>query len=251
MEMSPAFPPDFQLVLASQSARRHSLLRDVGIPFTVAASQAVELVSGGPASALAEGNAIAKVRGASLPPRLLPGAFVLGTDTLVCVGRRVMGKPATAEEAAGMLASLSGRTHRVVSGVALVRTADAARRGGSEEVRLASAVTDVTFSVIDKAEIEAYVAAGEWRGKAGGYAVQGLAALFVTGLLGEYSNVVGLPLNLLHRLFRELGFDLVRRGWLSGGGDRESAVPSLSGYNTRTPTAQRSGEKVTRQEEVR
>lgn len=162
-----------------------------------------------------------------------------------------MGKPATAEEAAGMLALLSGRTHRVVSGVALVRRAGAPRSGGGEEVRVASAATDVTFSVLDEAQIEAYVAGGEWRGKAGGYAVQGLAALFVSGLRGEYSNVVGLPLHLLYELFRELGFDLVRREWLSGRGSGESAGPSLSGYNTRTPTVQRFGETGIRQEEVK
>lgn len=217
MDQTTLFPPDFELVLASQSPRRHSLLQDVGVPFTVVASEVAELAEGGRAEALAEANALAKVRGASLQAVLSPGAFVLGTDTLVSVGGRVMGKPATAQEAADMLGSLSGKTHQVVSGVALLRTAYGAGPEGREKLRVASAVTGVTFSVLDSAQIEAYVAGGEWRGKAGGYAVQGLAGFFVTGLRGEYSTVVGLPLHLLYQLFRELGFDLVRREWSRGG----------------------------------
>jgi septum formation protein len=77
-----------------------------------------------------------------------------------------------------------------------------------------SAVTEVTFASLSQAEIEAYVASDEWRGKAGAYAIQGLAALFSTGITGEYSNVVGLPLHLLAGMFRKLGFDLVRRTWV-------------------------------------
>ncbi len=210
----PEFPADFQLVLASRSPRRHSLLRDVGIPFVTAYSEAVESVGGCQGRALAEANALAKVRGAILPTDTRPGAFILGTDTVVSVGRNVMGKPASAAEAAGMLAALSGRTHEVTSGVALVRTKGARVGSGREDMRVASAVTQVTFARLDTAQIEAYVAGGEWHDKAGGYAVQGLAALFVRKVRGEYSNVVGLPLRLLSSLFRELGFDVVRRKWL-------------------------------------
>ncbi len=79
---------------------------------------------------------------------------------------------------------------------------------------MASAVTDVTFLPLEQAEIDAYVASGEWKGKAGAYAIQGLAGLFVSEVRGEYSNVVGLPLCLLARMFREVGFDLVRRAWV-------------------------------------
>jgi septum formation protein len=81
-------------------------------------------------------------------------------------------------------------------------------------------MTQVAFARLSKEQIEAYVESGEWRGKAGGYAVQGVAALFVRGLKGEYSNVVGLPLHLLYGLFSELGFDLVRRTWTRGAGAR-------------------------------
>lgn len=214
MNHRPGFPADFRLILASQSPRRHSLLRDVGIPFTVVLSEAEEVARGGPAAELAEANALAKVWGARLPSGLGSGAFVLGTDTLVTIDQAVMGKPVSAAQAALMLGALSGRTHQVVSGVALRRMEGTGPRAMPEKVRVASTVTDVTFLVLDQAQIEAYVASGEWRGKAGGYAVQGLAGLFVSNVDGEYSNVVGLPLCLLTRLFRELGFDLVQEKWL-------------------------------------
>jgi septum formation protein len=217
MDETPTFPHDFQLVVVSQSPRRHSLLRDLGIPFTVATSAARELLSGAPVTVLAETNALAKIQRARLSDSVKRGAFVLGTDTLVSVGRRIMGKPSSAQEAAEMLATLSARTHRVVSGVAVGRTGGARAGVGLEQVRVASAVTMVTFAALDRSQIAAYVAAGEWADKAGAYALQGLAALFVTRLQGEYSNVVGLPLSLLYGLMRESGFDLLGRKWLQGG----------------------------------
>jgi len=228
-----AFPSSFTLILASQSPRRHSLLRDLGIPFEVVPSDAEELIVGSAAPSLAEKNALAKVKGALLPPGLPEGAFVLGTDTLVAVAGRVMGKAQSIDEAREMLNALAGRTHEVVSGVALGRTAqvDAGRRATSRGrrivlggVRVAHAVTEVTFSSLDAADIDAYLAGGEWRGKAGAYAIQGTAGLWVSGIRGEYSNVVGLPLYLLTRLFREWGFDLVRREWLPEVGEQEIAT---------------------------
>jgi septum formation protein len=216
----PPFPDDFHLFLASQSPRRHSLLRDVGIPFTVVPSVAEEALEGGPASALAESNALAKVRGAVLPVGVTAGAFVLATDTLVTLDGRVMGKPASVREARHMLASLSGQRHQVVSGIALARTEwppGAPADGGTptvEETRVASAVTDVTLLPLRQADIDAYIASAEWRDKAGAYAIQGLAGLYVSEIQGEYSNVVGLPLCLLARTLREAGFDLLRRVWL-------------------------------------
>jgi septum formation protein len=207
------FPADFQLILASRSPRRHSLLRDVGIPFVVAPSTAEEVLSGAPAAALAERNARAKVQAAVLPDGARPGAFVLGTDTVVVAGEWVMGKPSSTAEAASMLGMLAGRTHQVVSGVALARVGDGGR-AQMEDARVAHAVTGVTFSALDEARIAAYLASGEWRGKAGAYAIQGLAGLWVERIEGEYSNVVGLPLCLLAELFFDHGFDVVRREWL-------------------------------------
>jgi septum formation protein len=228
------FPADFQLILASQSPRRHSLLRDIGVPFTVVPSRAEEVLTGGDAAALAARNAAGKVDGAVLPAGVGAGVFVLGTDTLVSVGGRVMGKPSSAEEAAGMLAALSGRVHQVVSGVALARTSSkgsnndrTACRAELEQTRLAVATTEVVFRPLSEGEAEAYVASGEWKGKAGGYAIQGIAALFTSEVRGEYSNVVGLPLCLLGQLFREWGFDLVQRRWLQQPAKRHSSLSPL------------------------
>lgn len=220
MEPGRQFPPDFRLILASQSPRRHSLLSEVGVPFTVAPSRAEELLAGDDARKLVQTNARAKVTGAVLPPDVSSGTFVLGSDTLVTVDGLVMGKPFSAGEAAGMLTRLSGRVHQVVSGVALARTSGGLVESGTgacvraADTRLAVATTDVVFRPLSGGEVEAYVESGEWKGKAGGYAIQGMAAFFSSEVLGEYSNVVGLPLCLLGQLFREWGFDLVQRQWL-------------------------------------
>jgi septum formation protein len=236
VDLRPSFPADFRLFLASQSPRRHSLLRDVGVPYEVVATDAEEAVGGDAAVALAARNAVAKVRHAALPHGPLEGAFVLGTDTLVTLDGRVMGKPSSRAEAADMIVALSGRTHQVVSGVALrriVAEGEPAIGGGpagaqmpapdepgavgaepNERLRVATATTDVTFLRLEEAQIEAYIVSGEWTDKAGAYGVQGLAGTFVSEIRGEYSNVVGLPLCLLGRLFRDAGFDLLRRQWL-------------------------------------
>jgi septum formation protein len=218
MDTRAPFPEDFQLFLASQSPRRHSLLRELGVPFTVVTSDAQEALEGGPADRLAEANAMAKVEHARVPNDALPGAFVLGTDTLVTLNGLVLGKPACRDEAREMLSLLSGRRHEVVSGVALVRSGlprvneEAAWRAKAA-TRVTSAVTEVTFERLSPSAVEAYLASEEWKGKAGAYAVQGLAGLFVRRLRGEYSNVVGLPCCLLSGVFRELGFDLLTRLW--------------------------------------
>ena len=199
-----AFPEGFQLFLASRSPRRRELLASVGAPFQVVPSEAEETLLGPHAGAVAERNALAKARAAVLPGPAGGGAFVLGVDTVVAVDGVVLGKPSDRGEAGAMLARLAGRRHEVVSGVALIR---------GEHV-VAHAVTVVRFAPLDERQVEAYLASGEWEGKAGAYAIQGLAALFVEGIEGEYANVVGLPLALLARLFRLLGFDLMTRTWL-------------------------------------
>jgi len=208
------FPPDFHLILASRSPRRHSLLRDIGVPFRSVLTRAEEIDVGSSAKAVAERNALAKAQGAVLPADTPPGAFVLATDTVVALEGRIMGKPASAAEATEMLYMLSGRTHQVVSAVALLRLDAENPFTGDPAVRVATALTKVTFLPLEPAQVEAYVATGEWQDKAGGYAVQGLASLFVSELRGEYTNVVGLPLCLLARLFREAGFDLLQAKWV-------------------------------------
>ena len=189
----------------------------MGVPYEVVATAADETAGGESAATLAAANAVAKVHQAVLPADAPVDAFVLGTDTLVSLGNRVMGKPASRADATAMIAALAGKTHQVVSGVALRRTGGAGEGtapGTGEQLHVATATTQVTFLGLGETQIEAYIASGEWTDKAGAYGVQGLAGMFVSEVRGEYSNVVGLPLCLLARLFRDAGFDLLRRQWI-------------------------------------
>lgn len=186
-----------QLVLASASPRRLELLRQVGLePDRVAPADIDEspLHDETPrrlALRLARGKAQAAADGA-------PGAYVLAADTVVALGRRVMGKPADEVQARRWLGLLSGRAHQVLTGVAVVAPDGriAARLG---EARL-------KFKRLTAAEIDAYIAGGDWRDKAGAYGVQGRAGGFVTTLQGSYTAVVGLPLYETLALLDGLGF---------------------------------------------
>lgn len=125
-----------------------------------------------------------------------PGAVVLGADTEVILDERIYGKPADAADAANMLRSLSGRTHRVVSALSLV--------SAGRELHAVSE-SEVTFATLSNADIAAYLATGEWDGKAGAYAIQGMAQAFISHLSGSHSGVMGLPLCETARLLREFG----------------------------------------------
>jgi septum formation protein len=201
------------------------------VPYEVVRTAAEEKDEGDTAATLAAANAVAKVHHAALPSGRLEGAFVLGTDTLVTIDGRIMGKPSSRAEATHMIEALSGRTHQVISSIALRRIgavpppAGHAAEGATgkrkhataaprEQLHVAIATTDVAFIRLDEDQIEGYIASGEWTDKAGAYGVQGLAGTFVAEIHGEYSNVVGLPLCLLATLFRNAGFDLLRRQWL-------------------------------------
>ena len=173
------------LVLASASPRRVDLLRQVGIePGQIDPADIDE--SHGPRE-LPRRYALrmAKAKLAVVAARH-PGAIVLAADSVVACGRRILPKAEREDEARRCLELLSGRRHRVLGGVAV------AAPGGTVRTRLVETV--VTFKRLAPAEVEAYLAGGEWRGKAGGYAIQGHAARFVSFLSGSYSNVVGLPL---------------------------------------------------------
>lgn len=174
-----------RLILASASPRRLDLLAQVGIaPDDVRPSDVDEVpLAGELPRPMAERLAREKARAVAAG---FPDDFVLAADTVVACGRRVLPKPADEAAARACLRLLSGRRHRVICGVAL-----ACPDGGLREKTVETAVR---FKRLHEAEIDAYLASGEWQGKAGGYAIQGLAALFVTGLNGSYSNVVGLPL---------------------------------------------------------
>jgi septum formation protein len=178
----PALPP---LVLASASPRRLELLRQIGIePVKIDPADTDETPHRDePPRAYAERMARAKL--AVVAPRH-PQALVLAADSVVAVGRRILPKTETKDQALSCLKLLSGRRHKVVGGLAL------AVPGGKVRTRLVETV--VRFKRLEPAEIEAYVASGEWQGKAGGYAIQGRAAAFVAFISGSYSNVVGLPL---------------------------------------------------------
>jgi septum formation protein len=189
----------------------------MGVPYEVVATTGEEAVDGDSATTLAAANAVAKLHRAVLPGDAPAGAFVLGTDTLVTLDGRVMGKPVSRADAVSMITELAGKTHQVVSGVALRRIGGAGEGTAlepGEQLHVATATTEVTFLSLDESQIEAYIASGEWTDKAGAYGVQGLAGMFVSEVRGEYSNVVGLPLCLLARLFRDAGFDLLRRQWI-------------------------------------
>ena len=136
----------------------------------------------------------------------LQGAFILAADTVVAVGRRILPKAELLDEAAQCLRLLSGRNHRVHTAVCLVTPNEAFRQ------RLVE--TRVRFKRLSEEDIEAYLASGEWRGKAGGYAAQGIAGTFIVKIVGSYSNVVGLPLYEAVTLLAGEGYP-IRFGWLN------------------------------------
>lgn len=190
-----------RLVLASASPRRLALLRQIGIEpdDIVPADVDEEPLRGEIPRALAGRLARAK---ASVVAGAADNAFVIGADTVVACGRRVLPKAGDAESARRCLQQLSGRRHRVYGGVCVIGA------GGRAVCRVVTTI--VSFKRLERQEVEAYLAEGEWRGKAGGYAIQGCAAMFVRGLSGSHSNVVGLPLFETAALLRGLGYPICR-----------------------------------------
>jgi septum formation protein len=200
-----------KLVLASGSPRRLALLNQAGIePDSLLPAEVEEIPTRGelPRS-LATRLARAKAEAALASVRLdeeLRGAFILAADTVVAVGRRIMPKAEMLDQATDCLRLLSGRNHRVYTSVCLVTPREAFRQ------RLVE--TRVRFKRLSKEDLEAYLASGEWRGKAGGYAVQGLAGTFVVKLVGSYTAVVGLPLYETMGLLAGEGYP-VQFGWMA------------------------------------
>jgi septum formation protein len=183
-----------RLILASASPRRRELLRHAGFDFEVRSSTVEEIVLPGEAAeefARRAARDKAVIVAASAPP----DSLVLGADTVVVAGHAILGKPADAEDATRMLRLLSGATHRVITGVCLVRAPDRVEA-------LAHETTLVTFRSLSEEEIASYVASGEPFDKAGAYGIQGLASKFVTRIEGCYFNVVGLPVALVYDLLK-------------------------------------------------
>ena len=176
------------LVLASRSPQRREILRQLGVEFVERPVDVVEQDDGVP-EAVAGENALRKAVTAGAGE----GEIVLGVDTLVATEHEIWGKPPDAAAAAATLRRLSGRTHLVVSGVALVRA--------SGDVEAAVATTEVTFRTLDDALVQWYVGCGEWAGRAGGYAIQGRGAALIERIDGDYLNVVGLPVATLIALW--------------------------------------------------
>ena len=166
------------LLLASASPQRRAILTQVGIAFDTVVTGVTELTDGEPA-AVAAVNARRKALAAA-------GPLVLGADTLVTVDGAILGKPRDAAQARDYLALLAGREHTVVGAIALAE--------GGAIVQEAVEETVVRFRELDPETLDAYVATGEWEGRAGGYAIQGRGAALVAGIRGDYLNVVGLPL---------------------------------------------------------
>jgi len=179
------------LVLASSSPQRRALLQRLGVPFSVRVPETSELCSGDPLQ-LARENALRKARAA-----LAPGVpeVVVGCDTLVALDGVIYGKPADERQARETLRALSGAEHEVISGLALLFGAEQGRE------RTAIARTGVAFRELSDELLAWYLATGEWRGRAGAYAIQGAGAALVRSVRGDYENVVGLPLASLLDLY--------------------------------------------------
>jgi septum formation protein len=218
------------LVLASASPRRQELLRSAGISFVVQPADIDETPLTGEAprdcaERLAREKALAVWRVRAKDARsddARPQDVVLGADTIVVIDETILGKPADAEDAARMLRLLSGRTHRVITGVCVVGPADSGQlpvtsrstsrnvsdgNGAADRPPLTSAsqTTLVTMNELSDEEIRDYVATGEPMDKAGAYAIQGMASRWIPRIEGDYSNVVGLPVALVYRMLHDRG----------------------------------------------
>ena len=188
---------ELRLVLASASPQRRTILGRLGVEFTVRAPEVEELSSGDPELVTLE-NAGRKARAVY---RAGAGERVIGCDTVVVLEDAIYGKPADELQARRTLETLGGTTHEVVSGLVVLSDGGSS---GEPQARRALARTEVTFARIGAARLDWYLATGEWRGRAGGYAIQGAGAALVRAVSGDYENVVGLPLASLLELCPDL-----------------------------------------------
>jgi len=189
--------PDVGLILASASPRRLELLRQVGVEPTHISPAHIDETARPRELPRALVLRLAEAKARHVAAHYLD-AYVIGADTEVALGRRILGKAATPDTVASFLRLLSGRRHRVWGGVCIVAP------GGRQAIRAVD--TAVIFKRLTDAEIADYVASGEWQGKAGAYAIQGLAARFVRQVGGSYTNVVGLPVFETVQMLAGLGY---------------------------------------------
>ncbi|MBT9140055.1 MAG: Septum formation protein Maf [Dehalococcoidia bacterium] len=207
-----------KLVLASASPRRAELLRQLGLTFVVSASEVTEENEERDPAMLAKLLAISKAK--AVAARFADGV-IIAADTVVCLDGELLGKPRDASDAARMLASLSGKRHEVLTGVAVLRQSDGLLCCHVEK-------TAVSMREISQAEIVWYLSSGEPYDKAGGYGIQGKAAVFVEKLEGCYFNVVGLPLSALCRLLAAVDV----RIW-EGAEKHDNTAPDHQGVTTK------------------
>jgi septum formation protein len=189
-----------QIVLASASPRRRELLEKLGLSFKVEPSNFAENLSTG-----MEPNALAReisLGKADSVAGKYSDAIIIGADTFIILGNRIMGKPDTADEAREMLQDISGRSHSVITGFTIIDTA-------SGKIVSQSVETKVYIKQLTPEEIDAYIKTGEPLDKAGAYAIQGLGALLVERIEGDYCNVIGLPLFALMKALKEFGIDIL------------------------------------------
>lgn len=198
-----------QLVLASGSPRRRKLLGQLGLDFVIVPSH-IEEEEYAHLPPAARVTALARAK-AEAVAQSLAEAVVVGADTLVVCQGQVLGKPASKAEAEAMLNFLSGKTHEVYTGVAVIGVPGRICREAWER-------TEVRFRQLNEREIKAYIATGEPLDKAGAYGIQGLGALLVEGINGDFFNVVGLPLVKTAMLLEEFGINIWSRPWRYGGG---------------------------------
>ncbi len=188
------------LVLASASPRRKELLHQIGLQFEVEPSHVPEeMPSDLSPHLLARRISAEKARAVAANRK---DALIIAADTFIVVDGKILGKPHTSEEAYRMLSLLNGRTHSVITGFTLLDAASGKMASDSVE-------TKVRMKNADRGELEAYVRSGEPLGKAGAYAIQGLGAVLIEGIEGDYSNVVGLPLRALAEALRQFGIEVL------------------------------------------
>ena len=199
-----------KIILASASPRRRELLAQIGLDFEVRVSQVEEKVTQTNAPLVVEELSMQKAEAVlalveidkktepTMPETAGEAVLVIGADTVVAVGDRILGKPAGAEEAAKMLSLLSGNTHEVYTGVTLLyKTQNGVQRKTFHET------TKVTFYPMSEQEISDYISTGDCMDQAGAYGIQGFCARYIKGIEGDYNNVVGLPVGRLYQEVRE------------------------------------------------
>ena len=189
-----------KIILASASPRRRDLLSSIGCNYETYSPDVDESISIGetPESACRRLSVLKAERASEF----FAEALIIAADTLVVADNDIFGKPNGADEARAMLNTLNGRGHKVITGLTVIFKG---------EIITEAETTSVYFRKLSEEDIEAYISTGEFQGKAGGYAIQGYASLFVERIDGDYFNVVGLPLQRLSRIFEKLGINFERQ----------------------------------------